>query len=131
MSPPHGQDFARAWQSREMRATALLPAADDAGARIATVRRAAERRVSPDLMAVLRAQQAALPHDAARERSLAALAEGGAATVVTGQQVGLFGGPLFSVYKAASAIAAARALERDGGVPVVPMFWLQTEDHDF
>jgi bacillithiol biosynthesis cysteine-adding enzyme BshC len=43
---------------------------------------------------------------------------------VTGQQVGLFLGPLFTVYKAASAIRVARALD------AVPVFWLQTEDHD-
>jgi bacillithiol biosynthesis cysteine-adding enzyme BshC len=51
--------------------------------------------------------------------------------VVTGQQVGLFLGPLYGFYKAASAIAVARALEAESGVRCVPLFWLQTEDHDF
>ena len=51
--------------------------------------------------------------------------------VVTGQQVGLFLGPLYTFYKAATAVAAARALERESGVRCVPLFWLQTEDHDF
>ena len=116
-----------------MRATALLPAVDDTQARIAAVRAAARRTISPALLEVIREQQSALPppHGAARGRSLEALAAGGAAAVVTGQQVGLFGGPLFSLYKAASAIAAARALEQASGVPTVPIFWLQTEDHDF
>jgi bacillithiol biosynthesis cysteine-adding enzyme BshC len=54
----------------------------------------------------------------------------GAAAVVTGQQVGLFLGPLYNVYKAASAIRLARHLEHETGTPVVPVFWLQTEDHD-
>lgn len=49
----------------------------------------------------------------------------GAAAVVTGQQVGLFGGPLLSVLK---AITAAKLAEEAGAVP---MFWLATEDHDF
>jgi bacillithiol biosynthesis cysteine-adding enzyme BshC len=49
----------------------------------------------------------------------------GAPAVVTGQQVGLFGGPLFCLLKAVSAAAAA---EKTGAVPV---FWLATEDHDF
>jgi len=51
--------------------------------------------------------------------------------VATGQQVGLFLGPLYGFYKAASAVAVARALEAEAGVRCVPLFWLQTEDHDF
>ncbi len=57
--------------------------------------------------------------------------EPGAVAVVTGQQIGLFLGPLYSVYKAATAIACARALQAETGVRCVPVFWLQTEDHDF
>jgi bacillithiol biosynthesis cysteine-adding enzyme BshC len=49
---------------------------------------------------------------------------------VTGQQCGLFLGPLFTLYKAASAVAAARALAAESGRPVVPVFWIQNEDHD-
>src|SRR3954468_12415509 len=59
------------------------------------------------------------------------LAKPGTVAVVTGQQVGLFLGPLYTVYKAAGAIAIARAIERETGVRAVPVFWLQTEDHDF
>jgi bacillithiol synthase len=53
----------------------------------------------------------------------------GAVAVVTGQQVGLFGGPLYSLLKAASALNAADELNR-AGVPAVAVFWLATEDHD-
>lgn len=53
----------------------------------------------------------------------------GAAAVVTGQQVGLFGGPTFSIYKALSAIKLAD-IARTRGVNCVPIFWLATEDHD-
>ena len=49
----------------------------------------------------------------------------GAPVVVTGQQVGLFGGPLFCVLK---ALSAAMHAEKTGAVPV---FWLATEDHDY
>ena len=55
---------------------------------------------------------------------------GGARAVVTGQQVGLLGGPLLTLLKAATAIARAREAERATGVPHVPVFWLATEDHD-
>lgn len=60
-----------------------------------------------------------------------ALSRPGTVAVVTGQQVGLFLGPLYSVYKAATAVVCARSLEQETGVRAVPVFWLQTEDHDF
>jgi bacillithiol synthase len=53
----------------------------------------------------------------------------GALAVVTGQQVGLFGGPAFSLYKALSAVKLAQEAIRLG-VNAVPVFWLATEDHD-
>jgi bacillithiol biosynthesis cysteine-adding enzyme BshC len=53
----------------------------------------------------------------------------GAFAVVTGQQVGLFGGPLLSLFKAASVLALAKQVE-SSGVPCVPIFWMATEDHD-
>jgi len=61
--------------------------------------------------------------------SIAAL-RAGAATVLTGQQVGLFGGPLYTPFKAASAQARARQATA-AGQPHVAIFWLATEDHDF
>jgi bacillithiol synthase len=53
----------------------------------------------------------------------------GAAAIVTGQQVGLFGGPMFSVYKALSAVKLAEEATA-AGVDSVPVFWLATYDHD-
>ncbi len=53
----------------------------------------------------------------------------GAYAVVTGQQVGLFGGPVFSIYKALSAVKLAGEA-RKLGISCVPIFWLATEDHD-
>jgi bacillithiol synthase len=53
----------------------------------------------------------------------------GAVAVISGQQVGLFGGPLYSVLKAVSAIQMAKDLT-DRGADAVPIFWLATEDHD-
>lgn len=50
--------------------------------------------------------------------------------VVTGQQVGLFSGPAYTIYKALTAARIAQTLA-DGGIPAVPVFWMATEDHDF
>ena len=51
--------------------------------------------------------------------------------VTTGQQPGLFTGPLYTIYKAISTVAVARHLEERWQRPVVPVFWLATDDHDF
>jgi bacillithiol biosynthesis cysteine-adding enzyme BshC len=53
----------------------------------------------------------------------------GAAAVVTGQQVGLFGGPMFAIYKALAAVKLAEEATA-AGVDAVPVFWLATYDHD-
>lgn len=55
--------------------------------------------------------------------------QAGARVVVTGQQVGLFGGPLLTLLKAATAIRKAQVAS-EAGVPHVPVFWMATEDHD-
>lgn len=62
--------------------------------------------------------------------SLDLLARSGTVAVVTGQQVGLFTGPAYSVYKALTAVKLARRLTEEG-LPAVPVFWLASEDHDF
>ena len=54
---------------------------------------------------------------------------GGALAAVTGQQVGLFGGPLFAIFKALTAVKLADHAAA-AGVECVPVFWLATEDHD-
>lgn len=54
-----------------------------------------------------------------------------AVCVFAGQQAGLFGGPLLVVYKALSLVKAARAYETTLGRPVVPIFWIAGDDHDF
>jgi bacillithiol synthase len=77
----------------------------------------------PQLVSLLAAQNPTAP---ASIRALAA----GAGIVVTGQQVGLFGGPLYTPFKAATAIARAR-MAASMGQPHVAIFWLASEDHDF
>jgi len=72
---------------------------------------------------LLEAQNRAFGAGRAAMENIARLRQG-APAIVTGQQVTLFGGPLFTLFKAATAIRKAR----DTGA--VPIFWLATEDHD-
>jgi bacillithiol biosynthesis cysteine-adding enzyme BshC len=62
---------------------------------------------------------------------LEAVAGGKGIVVTTGQQPGLFGGPVYTWSKALSAIALADALEAATGIPVAPVFWAATDDADF
>lgn len=50
--------------------------------------------------------------------------------VATGQQIGLFGGPMYTIYKIASAAATARHIHTSLGVPATAVFWLEDNDHD-
>ena len=77
---------------------------------------------------VLRNQNRAFGADEATNRNLDRLRDG-AVAVVTGQQVGLFGGPAYSIYKALTAVHVAHELS-ERGANAVPVFWLATEDHD-
>ena len=73
----------------------------------------------------------ALGASGAAAARLARAADGQGVVVTTGQQPGLFGGPVYTWSKALSALALADALERECGVPVAPVFWAATDDADF
>jgi bacillithiol biosynthesis cysteine-adding enzyme BshC len=77
---------------------------------------------------ILRKQNAAFGSDSAVQGNLDRLAHG-AVAVVSGQQVGLFGGPSYAVYKALMAVQVAEEVTR-AGIEAVPVFWMATEDHD-
>lgn len=77
---------------------------------------------------VLRAQNQSFGSSPNAFKNLDRLANG-AVAVVTGQQVGLFGGPAYSIYKAITAARYATELTKLGA-DAVPVFWLATEDHD-
>lgn len=83
---------------------------------------------SEEVATVLKRQNQAF---GAHERTISAIEDlrRGARAVVTGQQVGLFGGPLYSILKAISALSATEQLNK-AGIPAVAVFWLATEDHD-
>ncbi len=104
---------------------------------------------SPHFSEWLKDETAAISYDSARRSRVADILErqnrawdasprtleniarlrGGASALVTGQQVGLFGGPLFSIFKALSTVKLAREAT-DAGSDCVPVFWLATTDHD-
>jgi bacillithiol synthase len=83
------------------------------------------------LARVLAAQQERRGAPPAARASAAALDDPRAVAVVTGQQAGAFGGPLFTVLKSVSAIQLARRTAAEHGVPCVPVFWVDAEDHDW
>lgn len=86
-----------------------------------------ERLVVPDWTAALAPAIAASGQAAARLDRAAA----SGFVVTTGQQPGLFGGPLYAWWKALSALALADRLEAATGLPVAPVFWAATDDGDF
>jgi bacillithiol biosynthesis cysteine-adding enzyme BshC len=62
---------------------------------------------------------------------VARFVEEGGYMVTTGQQPGLYGGPLYSLYKGLTAVRLAEALEDELGKPVLPVFWVASDDHDW
>jgi len=86
----------------------------------------AERRSA--VVRILQKQNSAFGASTQTNANIQRLANG-AVAVVSGQQVGLFGGPAYAIYKALTAIQIAEELTR-GGMEAVPVFWMATEDHD-
>ncbi len=82
-----------------------------------------------EIVEVLTRQNHALDCPEPTRANLQRLREPGTFAVVTGQQVGLFSGPAFTLYKALTAVRLAQSLTEQG-LPCVPIFWLATEDHD-
>ncbi len=74
--------------------------------------------------------EAMRPTGAAAAR-LARVSRGQGVVVTTGQQPGLYGGPMYTIVKALSALAVADRLEALTGVPTAPIFWAATDDADF
>jgi bacillithiol biosynthesis cysteine-adding enzyme BshC len=86
---------------------------------------AAMRRQVAD---ILRRQNRDLGTDSSTDQSLDRFASG-ATAIVTGQQVGLFSGPAYTIYKALTALRLAEDLTA-AGTSAVAIFWMATEDHD-
>jgi len=80
---------------------------------------------------VIAAQQAQRNAPTAARESAARLADPATRVIITGQQAGLFGGPLFTLLKAITTMKLAAQVSREHRVPVVPVFWIDAEDHDW
>ncbi len=63
--------------------------------------------------------------------NIAKLEQASTCCIVTGQQTGVVGGPLYTLYKASTAVKKAREISQQLGTAVVPVFWMASEDHDF
>jgi bacillithiol biosynthesis cysteine-adding enzyme BshC len=99
--------------------------------RDAIARAQAHPRQRTPLTAVLEAQQQARRAPEASRYAAARLGDPRAVAILTGQQAGLFGGPIYTLLKAITALKLAVRIERDFRVPVVPIFWIDAEDHDW
>lgn len=106
------------------------PADDDAW-RDAIARAQHHPRQRTQVAALLETQQRRRGAQPEALTASAALADPRTVAVVTGQQAGLFGGPLFTLLKALTAIREARRVRTELGVPAVAIFWVHGEDHDW
>ena len=92
------------------------------------LKRLRERFTRPDRE---RAAAALLPTSSAAAEKLQRWITGEGVVVTTGQQAGLFTGPLYAPYKIITAIRLADDLQQRLGVPILPVFWIASEDHDW
>jgi bacillithiol biosynthesis cysteine-adding enzyme BshC len=106
------------------------PARPDAWAQV-IAKRQAHAGQPAELARVIAAQQERRGAPAASRAAAARLADPRAVVIITGQQAGLFGGPLFTLLKALTAMKLADKVSREHDVPVVPVFWIDAEDHDW
>src|SRR5688572_18101600 len=88
-------------------------------------------RQRAELSALLAKQLERRHAPAAAREAAARLADPTTVAIVTGQQAGLFGGPLFTLYKGLTAAKLAAQIAKEHGVPAVAVFWVEAEDHDW
>jgi len=84
-----------------------------------------------DIARVIAAQQERRHAPAKARETGALLADPRTVAIVTGQQAGLFGGPVFTLLKALTALKLAEQVARDHQVPAIAVFWIDAEDHDW
>ena len=97
----------------------------------AIARTQAHERRRQDIADLIAAQQQRRQAPPAAVEAGRRLADPRTVAVITGQQAGLFGGPLFTLLKAITALKLAEQVARDHHVPAVAVFWIDAEDHDW
>ena len=97
----------------------------------AIARTQAHDRRRPEIAAILGAQQERRHAPPAAVDAARRLADPRTVAILTGQQAGLFGGPLFTLLKALTALKLADQVSHDHDVPAVAIFWIDAEDHDW
>ena len=105
--------------------------ADRAAWASAIQRTQAHDRKREEIASIIAAQQAHRGAPPKAREAAARLADRRTVAVLTGQQAGLFGGPLFTLLKALTALKLADQVARDHDVPAVAIFWIDAEDHDW
>src|SRR5690348_12632805 len=123
-----GSPLSRALQQRRAPAEWTVEAPSSPAAWRA---RAAARGAARDWASTWRCLAPALEASGAAGERLQRVIDARGVVVTTGQQPGLFGGPIYTLSKAVSTIALADALEEATGIPTAPLFWAATDDADF
>ena len=105
--------------------------ADPSAWRAAIARAQQHPRQRDAIAAVLEAQQRRRGAPQEARDAAAQLRDPKSVAIVTGQQAALFGGPMFTLLKAITAIQLAAHVREQFGVPAIPIFWIEGEDHDW
>lgn len=92
------------------------------------------RNVEPEhraeLCAILQKQNSAFGNQST-DQLIQILSRPGTSSAITGQQVGILTGPMYTLWKALTAVKTAREVEKQTGKPCVPIFWMASEDHNW
>jgi bacillithiol synthase len=90
-----------------------------------------QKRNREAIASVLAAQQARRNAPPEARAAVAQLTDPNAVAILTGQQAGAFGGPMYTLLKTVTALQLARRVAEEHHIPVVPIFWVDAEDHDW
>lgn len=120
--------FVHDWLAERPSATGFLPPAAPTAA--IAERRARQGASRSRLQELFRKGLGDTAPSAAQRVSLEAVGDQRSVVAITGQQIGLLGGPLYTIFKIASTVTVAERMTAHLERPVVPVFWLEDNDHD-